>query len=187
MQLMHSSLASSSDTFPCIHLLAYISLLHLLAYIHLFNATYLTPDSITHVDCSSLFPSTACAVSCPILFHILVERRSSTLYIPRVSIEGHSASQYPLSSSSWLLCKALSTNPRHYPPSYHPTPHQVDCCIMPCRRIWSLHDAELSTSVPLLYNASSSHLNFAWCWVVPRQYYWHILVPCSIPCHLIVL
>ena len=111
-----------SALFTCIHLLAYICLhtfacIYLLVYICLLtftpsNASYLmqlTPNSFKPVDCLSLFPSI-----CPdsILCHILVEQRSSTLYIPHVSIEIVISVQYPLFivASSVLLHNAESSN-----------------------------------------------------------------------------
>jgi hypothetical protein len=67
----------------------------------------------------------------------------------------------PSSSSSWLLRIALSSKTRHIThPRTIPSPHQVDCCIMPCCRVWFLMMLSRSTLVPMSYNASSSHFIF---------------------------
>ena len=113
-ELEHCSLAYiCSHTFACIYLLACIHWLAYICFVYIclltFTPSYatylmqLTPNSFTHVDCLSLFPSI-----CPdsILCHILVEQRSSTLYIPHVSIEIVISVQYPSSSSSLVLHNA---------------------------------------------------------------------------------
>ena len=67
----------------------------------------------------------------------------------------------PSSWSSWLLRKALSSKTRHIThPRTIPSTHQVDCCIMPCCHVWFVMMLSCPTSVPMSYNASSSHFIF---------------------------